>query len=147
MKKSQAATEYLLVWGVVFISAILILGSLHYLGIFDLELFLPSKCQFLTGINCLDGKIENLTVTLILRNELGFAVNNITLAINGSGCNTAASMTEFGNQEAMQNGQTNTYYLACPAAERELVSSITMSYVSAESNVLHRKTGYLRYRT
>ena len=53
-KKSQAALEFLTTYVWAFMTLLITIGALYYVGIFDFSKFLPQKCTFPLQFECLD---------------------------------------------------------------------------------------------
>ncbi|MBR9700627.1 hypothetical protein GOV11_02060 [Candidatus Woesearchaeota archaeon] len=79
MKRAQAALEFITTYGWAIMIVLVMIGALSYFGVTNPKEYLPEKCIFKTGFNCLDfaGKItplaanKELTMVFTLKNGLG----------------------------------------------------------------------------
>lgn len=91
MKKSQAAMEFLMTYGWAIMIIFIVVGSLFYLGIFDLPV--PTTCDIPNPYTCRDLKIDSLvsnkfTIRIEAVNiDPASAENKVkSITINGIAC-------------------------------------------------------------
>jgi len=70
-KRSQAAMEFLMTYGWAILVVLVAIGALAYMGVTKTGRFLPEKCLIEPGIACTDFKVDEDSVTLVLKNVLG----------------------------------------------------------------------------
>lgn len=68
MNRGQAPLEFIIKYGGVLFIIIAIVITLSALGIFRFDTFLSPNCNFPTGITCLDYKISQTGLRLVLQN-------------------------------------------------------------------------------
>jgi uncharacterized protein (UPF0333 family) len=80
-KRGQAALEFLTTYGWAIMLLLVMVGTLSYFGILNIESFIPEKCTFTPGINCKDTMATNgppgppaREINMILINSLGKTV-------------------------------------------------------------------------
>jgi len=83
IRKGQAAMEFLMTYGWAILVVIAAIGTLSYFGVLDMGNFLPERCHFPTGFDCIGRPAVHASdnsFRFILQNDYG---NTITLR-NGS---------------------------------------------------------------
>jgi len=84
-KKAQAAMEFLMTYGWAILVVLIVISALAYFGVLNPQQFLPQKCQFSTGIVCVDKQLKSGgELNLRLSNGLGNAVDITGLKIIGA---------------------------------------------------------------
>src|SRR3989338_2238411 len=90
-EKSQVAIEFLMTYGWAVMIALVGVGTLAYFGILSPDRFYPTACTLEPGIVCTDFKVNEGSITLILRNGKGedvtissIAARNCTGSASGS---------------------------------------------------------------
>jgi uncharacterized protein (UPF0333 family) len=78
-KKGQAALEFLMTYGWAIMVVLVAIGALAYFGVLSPDRFLPRKCFLEAGIGCGDFRVNENSVTLVLRNGKGegITISNI----------------------------------------------------------------------
>ena len=149
-KKSQAALEFLMTYGWAILVVLVAIGALAYFGVLSPDKFLPSKCTLPAGIACADFKLDSKTgvggtVTVVLRNGLGFDTSSVVVA--ASGCTSPAATT-------LNNGEQKTFALtpcsldvSAGAESTKLVSGnkyngqVNATYTNVDSTLAHKVQG------
>lgn len=72
-KKGQAAMEFLMTYGWAILVVLVVIGALAYFGVLNPQQFLPKKCQFSTGLTCVDHivRYSDDTMDILISNGLG----------------------------------------------------------------------------
>ena len=92
-KRAQAAIEYVHTYGWIFMSAMVLGGALLYFNLSGAQGLVPTGCQFLSGISCLDVDVDETLLSIVIVNEFGFDISNITVNMTGT-CNSTANTTD-----------------------------------------------------
>jgi hypothetical protein len=147
-RKGQAATEYIHTYGWVILTMVLIGGAMLYYNVSNAKPLVPLECRFLSGINCLDADVDQNLLSLVLLNEFGFTIGNITMNITGT-CDSIANTTDgnpYGNLNVLLTNQQSRYVLECQnISNMRLTERITIAYRNVDTDQLHIKTGKLEY--
>ncbi|MCP3683446.1 MAG: hypothetical protein GY861_12230 [bacterium] len=56
-KRGQAATEFLMTYGWIVLIALLIIGALNFIGVFDAKAMLPEKCELQQRLICKEHRV------------------------------------------------------------------------------------------
>ncbi|MBI4158932.1 hypothetical protein HY500_01590 [Candidatus Woesearchaeota archaeon] len=99
MKKSQAAMEFLMTYGWAIMIIFIVIGSLTYLGIFDLPV--PTTCDIPNPYICRDLKVDSATDIFTIKLEavnidtasVENKIKNIT--VNGVTCTVPTAGTDL----------------------------------------------------
>ncbi|MFQ5475364.1 MAG: hypothetical protein ACE5DM_06035 [Candidatus Nanoarchaeia archaeon] len=150
-KKAQAAMEFLMTYGWVLLAVVGILSALIFFGVQDLQRLVPERCEFLSGLHCVDAVIldsDNDTypssILMVIRNEIGFDIANISMTINGT-CNSVMNTTGEVAKVSLINMEEGTYGFACATnlTGMSVKEVIEINFVNTETDTIHRKVGYL----
>jgi len=151
LRKSQAAMEFLMTYGWAILVVLVAIGALAYFGVLSPDRFLPAKCQLPAGIACTDFTVVSDatglagTVTVVLRNGLGFnigdATNPIRVSVGGcTGDDTApASISNGGQEQYTATGCALT-------AGGKFSGSLNVTYYNVDSQLSHIVQGTLTGR-
>ncbi len=147
-KKSQVALEFIHTYGWVLISVTVVAGALIYFNLTGISHIIPLTCTFLSGINCLDSTVEDNLVSIVVLNEFGFALSNVSLTLTGT-CNTTANTTDgniYNNLNVLLTNKKATYVFECQnLSGLQIEEKINITYVNIETNQEHIKVGKLEY--
>lgn len=84
-RKSQVSFEFLTVYGWAFLTVLIVIGTMSYFGFFNMQKYLPEKCEFGQNIICEDWVIKdsgaNFDVTLKLKNNLEKSIEPVAIKI------------------------------------------------------------------
>src|SRR3989338_3426869 len=69
--KSQAGLEFLMTYGWAIMVALIAIGALSYFGILSPDEFVPRRCALEPGIECMDFKVNENSINLVLMNWRG----------------------------------------------------------------------------
>ena len=142
MKKSQISMEYIHIYAIVFLAVTAVLFILYYAGVADIDMFIPDKCVFLSGMECLDNGFKEGQVMMLIQNELGFDIYNINLSINGAKCSGSINISGEGSH-VLANGKRKYYYIKCGNISGRFDAKIKLDYTSSLTDENHSKVGYL----
>ncbi|MFH1063869.1 MAG: hypothetical protein V1729_02195 [Candidatus Woesearchaeota archaeon] len=147
-RKAQSALEYIHTYGWVIITVMILGGVLMYYNVSNTRIFLPMECSFLAGIRCMDANVEETLVSLVVLNEFGFALSNISVNLTGT-CNSEANTTDgniYGNLNVMLTNQQATYVFDCQnLSNMEISELVNIDYVNVETGESHIKVGKLEF--
>ncbi|MBW2966933.1 hypothetical protein KY362_00445 [Candidatus Woesearchaeota archaeon] len=147
-RKGQAAMEFLHTYGWVFASALMLGGALLYFNGSRAQYLVPLECKFLSGIGCIDAGADEMRLAVVLVNQFGFDISNISINVNGT-CNSTANTTDgnpFSNPNVMLANQQDRFTFECQnLTNLHLTERITMDYRVLETGEQHRKIGKLVY--
>jgi len=131
--KSQASMEFVMryAWAImVFFAAV---GALAYFGVLSPAKLLPSSCIMEPGIGCIEFKVNQDSVTLLLRNGRGEDLNISSIRVTNCSGSTSGILKNTKLGQFVIEGcwnKPNTKY----------VGEINLSYVG-DSKVAHTKIG------
>ncbi len=77
-RKAQAAMEFLMTYGWAIIVVLAAIAALAYFGVLSPAKFLPERCAFPAGVDCVDKAVVDASgnsVLLVFRNNIGFKIN------------------------------------------------------------------------
>ena len=161
-RKSQAAMEFLMTYGWAILVVLVAIGALAYFGVLSPDQFLPAKCQLPSGLACTDFVINDAaeTITLVIRNGIGFDISDLELAIDGPGtaCDTAVVDAGSGLNDdcgivancvtglcPLANGDMCTFRVTCdaltPVPSGKFRGDITITYVNQDTGLTHNVEG------
>jgi hypothetical protein len=137
-KKSQAALEFLMTYGWAFALILISLSVLTYIGVFDTSKFVSEECTFLSGIYCLDSKVNTTGAIIIVQNGVPFNMENIT--INIKECSMASGPS------ILLPGESGNYTANCVLYKGTVFkSAINLNFTNPDSGLTHSKIGRLTY--
>lgn len=146
-RKSQAAMEYMHTYGWVILVAMVLSGALVYYNM-NTESVLPNECSFLSGIRCTDIDTSNDLFAIVLINEFGFTMSNLTLSISGT-CNSTANTSDgnpYGNPVVFPEHTQAMFIFECQnLSNLNVEEDVSIEYVNFESGQAHTKVGSLSY--
>ncbi|MFW5747075.1 MAG: hypothetical protein ACOCWQ_06015 [Nanoarchaeota archaeon] len=138
-RRGQVALEFLITYGWAFAVILGALASLAYVGVFDFSSFITERCEFSTGIYCVDGIAKSTGVSVAVQNGMPIDLENVVVVINE--CGTA---TGSGN---ILSGETQTYDANCALSSGTAFKSpIVVNYTNPDSGFNHTKIGTIVYK-
>ncbi|MBW2996825.1 hypothetical protein KY349_00625 [Candidatus Woesearchaeota archaeon] len=147
-RKAQAATEFIHTYGWVILAIIVLGGAMLYYNTSRATYFLPLECSFLSGVNCLDADVDQTLLSIVVVNEFGFVMSNITANMTGT-CNSTANTTDgnpYGNLNVLLANQQTLYVFECQnISGMRVTEHITFGYRNVETGQEHIKKGKLEY--
>lgn len=127
-RKAQAAMEFLMTYGWAILVVLAAIGALAYFGVLAPDKFLPEKCTLPPGIACLDSKVTETTVEMIVQNSLGkdIIINSISIG----NCTQNFNMN-------FDNGDNNNFIINCNtgAVGRKFKDDIYFDYTSQDTGM------------
>jgi len=158
-RKGQAAMEFLMTYGWAILVVIAAIAALAYFGVLDPARLLPERCQFPAGVDCIDKPaIDSAasTVTLALRNNIGFKMQVDAVTPTGATC-TGNSQVAIGASGAFadvpgaSNVSNNEVFKlklqGCSlTAGDKFDADITMTYTNQETGLQLKAVGDVRGR-
>jgi uncharacterized protein (UPF0333 family) len=152
-KKSQAAMEFMLVYGWAILIVLLIVSVIAYFGFFNINKFLPNVCEFPAGFECIDWTISGETniIELAMRNKLGALVNitDVKLMNQENGC-TDINKIQVDNNDVPYGVANNAFFrlrIECSgglASGRRFRSDPIINYTYVATGTVHSSSGSLR---
>ena len=138
-RKSQAALEFIMTYGWAILVVLVAIGALAYFGVLSPDRFLPSRCTLQSGIACLDHKATATTLTIYVKNSLGY---DLTVdAVKAQQC------TALGSQGTLSNGGAATYnFLNCINSGSKYNGNVNISYTNIDTGVTHVNQGQITTR-
>ena|SRR3989338_3493350 len=140
-KKSQAALEFIMTYGWAILVVLVAIGALAYFGVLNPGNFLPSKCTLQPGIACVDHKVTPTTVTVYLRNSIGWDISGIT--VKAGSCGTSSS------PPSLANGAESKYEITCASpltSGTKYNGQLNVTYTTTETNIDHINVGQITTR-
>jgi hypothetical protein len=135
-KKAQAAMEFLMTYGWAILVVLAAVAALAYFGVLSPDRFLPEKCTLPSGIACLDFNYDGTNINMRIQNSAGFDMSNISVIINGTGCqnndNSPATLTD---------GEQQTYSVNCTPTSGKFKGVLRVDYVNTQTTMTHTKLG------
>lgn len=74
MRRGQAALEFLTTYGWAFMVILVAIGALSYIGVTNPERFIPEKCVFPQGLQCIDSQVTTEELRVFLSNDFGQSI-------------------------------------------------------------------------
>ena len=138
-RKSQAALEFIMTYGWAILVVLVAIGALAYFGVLSPERFLPSRCTLQSGIACLDHKATATTLTIYVKNSLGY---DLTVdAVKADQC------PALGSQGTLSNGGAATYnFITCTNSGSKYSGNVNISYTNIDTQVTHVNQGQVTTR-
>jgi hypothetical protein len=130
---SQAAIEFLMTYGWMIMVVFIAMGALAYFGVLSPDEFFARKCFLEAGIGCIDFKVQEDSVILVIRNGKG---EDITISeISVGECKGL-------NLGPLNNGNKKTYTITgCSNVVNEkFIEQVNITYTS-ESGLVHKQNG------
>ncbi|MBN1377295.1 hypothetical protein JW949_03100 [Candidatus Woesearchaeota archaeon] len=149
MKKAQAAMEFLMTYGWAILVVLAAIGALAYFGVLSPAQFLPEKCTFPPGLDCIGkASINSSGVVVVLANNQGHTINitnvngtetTLTAYSLGSG---AGNITTGVTDLAVQNNQKVTIScLVSLTSGEKFKDDLRVTYTDSETGLQHIATG------
>ncbi len=152
-KRGQAATEFLMTYGWIVLVALLIIGALNFIGVFDAKAMLPEKCELQQRLICKGHKIVandggiNGHINLDLLNGMGhdIVIKKITAKAVGDiqiDCLTAAPDGVFNEDcDLVAPAAADGICLADGERKSDIAIDCTAASIPAGIDVLYEGKG------
>ena len=147
-KKAQAAMEFLMTYGWAILVVIAAIAALAYFGVLDPSNFLPEKCDFPTGLSCVDKPALDAdlnTVKMSLKNSNGFPINITSVTSANSASAGCAGSNCTSDRSRVENGVA--FIISCNCGDvtpGKFTETISVTYLNTESNLTHKAVGTVR---
>ena len=146
--------EFLMTYGWAILVVIAAIAALAYFGVLDPSRMLPEKCEFPAGIDCIDKpSIDRTarTISLALKNNIGFTMEVRNASITGSQCQTSNYGIIYNgvstNITNVSNNNGFTVVLQCTSIPAgKLAGDVTVTYMNTETGLVHNAVGAVRAR-
>src|SRR3989338_53513 len=131
--KGQLALEFMLTYGWAVMVAMIAIAVLAYFGILNPDKFAPRGCVMESGIACLDSKVDEGSVSLVLKNGRGEDIS-----ISGVKIETCSG-TDNG---ILKNGEQKQFVVGgCNnAAGSKFMAKFNVTY-TGETSLIHKNHG------
>ena len=133
--KGQAAMEFLMTYGWAILVVLVAIGALAYFGVLSPQRFLPSSCQFQSGLGCDSFKVATNGVRIVLRNGLGQDLTNVTLGVTG--CGTATLVP------SLTDGSQTNQVVSCTLTSGNRFKETLWAYYIDPNGITHNNTGQI----
>src|SRR3989338_4381202 len=133
--RSQAALEFLMTYGWIITTVLVAISALAYFGVLSPDKFFPRKCALEPGIGCMDFKIQEDSVTLVLRNGKGEDVTISKIVVGNCSSTNLGSLLNGEQKSFIITGCTNT-------ANEKFIGQINLTY-NGETGLTHKNIGSL----
>lgn len=135
MKKGQAAMEFLMTYGWAILVVLAAVAALAFFGVLSPQNLLPDKCLLPTGITCVDAAATSTDLTMVITNDIGFEMSNVT--VSAEGCSTPANDASMLNREQTTFKLTNCTF----TSGAKLDIDVNVTYTKANSGLSHVGSG------
>jgi len=148
--KAQAAMEFLMTYGWAILVVLVAIGALAYFGVLSPDNFLPERCTGPAGLDCIDNAAIDATndnVTFILKNNLGFGIDTLSVQSASDQCTLQSSfiMVEnstgaFNASNKAANNRKIRFAVECSNDfdTGRFKSDIRVGYRNSESSLSHQ---------
>ena len=149
-RKGQAAMEFLMTYGWAILVVLIVIGALAYFGVLNPQQFLPQKCQFSTGLVCVDKQLtSDGAYKLRISNGLGNAIEVTKLVIDDTQDFADCTVNLTGTDNVLLAGEEKNF--DCPAptpalkldAGQRIKAKMVLSYTDRQTRFEHDVTGTL----
>jgi hypothetical protein len=160
-KRGQSAFEFLSTYGWAFLVILVMIGSLAYFGVLDLNRFLPETCMFESPMSCDETQGSTAGILAKLRNTQGtikFVKADYTCTGIGSAtpgqcdagnnwCNLMVSQ-ESSNAQYWLNGEVREMRITIPGLTTSALPKcrVNIGYVAANQQFERRISGTIRVK-
>ena len=130
---AQVALEFVMTYGWAIAVALIAIGVLAYFGILDPDNFMPRRCVFESGIGCMDFRVDEGSVTFVIRNGKG---EDLGISdINIKNCTGTAS-------GLLKNGEQGTFTVdGCRnRANSKFISDVNITFAGG-TGIIHKNIG------
>ena len=139
-RKSQAALEFIMTYGWAILVVLVAIGALAYFGVLSPDRFLPRKCTFESGIACLDHKATQNSLTVSLRNSLGYDLTVDAIKADSCTAQVPPGVT------SVPNSAKQSYTLVCNIAGNKYNGIFNLTFTNTETQVQHTNPAQITTR-
>ena len=138
-KKSQASFEFIASHGMSILMIVVMIGVFAYVFGFSPSDYIPTRCQFPTGIACTDAAAYRSTSSIKVNLKNVFPYGIINLSVTASGCSTQDFVPKLGENAAAVFEPKN-----CIFTGKKYSGEINLSYVILDTGLKHKASGILQ---
>lgn len=139
-KRGQVALEFLMTYGWAIFAMLAVIAALAFFGVFNVDQFIVERCQFSTGIICVDSVIAPSGVTVAIQNAMSVDVEQVSLLIPGCS-NTPIEIA------SIDSGSQHIFSDDCSLNSADpFKSTLVFNYTNPQSTLEHTKRGELAGR-
>ncbi len=156
-RKAQAATEFIMTYGWAILVVLIAIGALAYFGVLSPDKFLPERCTFPAGIDCIDKAVITAStgqVELALKNNIGYTINVTSVITGTDDCPSPVLLlvnsqnVSTGNHSTIFNNDQATLRISCGNSlpVGKFKTDFGIEYLNMETKLLHKGSGSIRGR-
>lgn len=154
-RRAQVAMEFLMTYGWAILIVLTAIAALSYFGVLDLSRFLPERCNFPVGLDCLDKPALDTTngvMKLALKNNLGYDIEIQDDLSGTDDCKTGTDIinisiegTTFTLPANISNNNQFIMNIYCTSiSEGPFRTDLTFTYENYETSLTHKIAGSIR---
>ncbi len=136
---SQAALEFLMTYGWIITTVFVAISALAYFGVLSPDKFVPRKCVLESGIGCMDFKVQEDSVTLVLRNGKGEDITISRVVVGNCSSTNLGSLLNGEQKSFTVTGCSNT-------ANEKYIGDVNITY-RGETGLEHKGRGSIVGKT
>jgi hypothetical protein len=136
LKRAQVSLEFMLTYGWAITLFMGVLGILMYSGLFDVQYVVPERCEFYSGLTCIDYIASANSVTILLQNGLPVDMTNIVFSMDSCG--------QLAGPSVLLSGEQANYTASCPLSGM-VRSTLRVNFTNTLSGFNHSKVGQFMY--
>ena len=128
--------EFLMTYGWAILVVLIAISALAYFGVLNPARFLPESCTLVPGLSCVDHKVTDESIALVIQNGMGQDLGNFTV---NAGCDDASDQQTFSDASQVQFDITG-----CENGDAgaRFKNDITITFKS-EAGLTHTEKGQL----
>jgi len=122
----------------LFLQTLVIISTLSYLGIFNIEQFETDSCKVLDQkIRCLSAEHNEAGIHIRLQNTKGHKMENLVIEIDGIDCKGT-----FSGRSSLDENEIADYSFNCPLHKGSILrEGIEIKYTNPNTNLLRSSHG------
>lgn len=95
--RGQAALEYIISYGWIFIVLLAVIAALAFFGVIDVAKYMPSHCDMESGFVCSDYRLGSDALTILLVNTFDVDLLNVSVSLSSfdGSCNETLLVGDF----------------------------------------------------
>lgn len=139
--RAQVAMEFLMTYGWALGVILITLGALVYTGVLNLDTFIVDRCEFSSGVFCIDAIVDTSGVRMALQNGMAIDLENVEVFVPECAAGAATG------PPSLTSGEQEEYTVACVIPTGlTFKSKIIFNYTNPDSGFNHTKIGQLIYK-
>ena len=139
-RKSQAALEFLMIYGWAILAVLISIGALNYFGVLSPDMFLPQSCILPPGITCMDFDVSASNVNVALQNNMveDISIDEVVIA-KKEGVSCIYSIPFI----LMSDGKTTIAISGCDFGDAgdRFYGDINVTYTNLDTLLSHKSRG------